>query len=640
VAATRRLAAVMFTDMVGYTASTQTDEKGTLELLHDQEELVRPLFAAYQGREIKSTGDGFLVEFDSALKAIQCAVDIQSRIHERNAQASATPFQIRIGIHLGDVEQRGTDILGDAVNIAARIQPIAEPGGVCVSGAIFEQVWNKIPAKLEKLPPRTLKGLQVPMDVYRVALPGMTPEPSPSSFGLVRLAVLPFTNISPDPNDEYFADGLTEEMITVLSQLPGLRVIARTSVNLYRSTPKSVAQIGAELGVDAILQGSVRKAGDQLRIAVQLIDVGTQEHTWASTYDRKLDKMFSVQSEIAKRVAKQLKVSMREAEGVRLGTRPPVQSDSYLAYLKGRSLLHRADRVSVEAAKGEFVRAISLDRRNAAAHSGLADVTRLLGGWYADSPRAKWDEDTRRLVTRAIELDPNLAEAHASRALILLDDYDYVAAEKELQLSLSLNPSNSWAHLCYAALLVDQARAEEALRQYELAEGSDPFSRLTLGSLAMFLVWLGRFDEALLKIQKLGELSSYGSQYHSILARYYLDRSDLEACREEIGRYLELEADERSKSLMKAHLHALSREKEQARTLLRQEEALPRDPTKEAAVAYVFAELGDLDECFRFLERSVANHDIGLQPWRLDPRLENVRRDPRFQPLLKRMNLA
>jgi adenylate cyclase len=352
VASQRRLVVIMFTDMVGFTARAQADEAAALGLRQEQEELIRPVLASHQGHEVKSTGDGLLVEFGSALKAIECAIGIQRRLHERNAKGGATRIDLRIGIHLGDVEQHGGDIFGDAVNIASRIEAIAEPGGICLSSAVYEQVRNKIPDTLVKLPPRSMKGVQRPMDLYRVVLPWTVREPLSASPGPARLAVLPFSNISPDPSDEYFADGLTEELITVLSQLKELRVIARTSVMPYKSTSKGIAQIGAELGVATVLEGSVRKAGDQLRITVQLIDVATQEHTWANTFDRKLDKIFAVQSEIAKLIAKQLKVNVRAAEQARLEARPPIRPDSYLAYLKGRSLMRSMSGASMKTAVG------------------------------------------------------------------------------------------------------------------------------------------------------------------------------------------------------------------------------------------------------------------------------------------------
>jgi adenylate cyclase len=650
VAATRRLAAIMFTDTVGYAASTQTDEARTLELLRQQEEIVRPLLTAHHGREIKSTGDGFLVEFDSALKATQCAVDIQRRLYERNAQEGLAPIQIRIGIHLGDVEQRGTDILGDAVNIAARVEPIAEAGGICLSGAVHEQVWNKIPDKLEKLPPTSLKGLRVPLDIYRVVLPWTVREPPSASSGPTRLAVLPFANISPDPKDEYFADGLTEELISVLSQLRELRVIARTSVSLYKSTPKSVSQIGTELGVSAVLEGSVRKAGDQLRIAVQLIDVATQVHTWANTYDRKLDNVFAVQTEIAKRVAKQLKVNVRATEEARLNARPTVRPASYLAYLKGRALLHDMAEIAersatTQAAKEQFELAISLDPKNAAAHSGLADVTHAYWWTFPGVARAELDATSRRLVAHAIELDPNLAEAHASLGIILWDDFEYAAAEKEFKLALSLNPSYSRAHYWYAGLLGCKARTDEALLEYTLAEVADPLWVDNLGGFAEVLGFLGRLDEALVKIRKIGELRPDSLEYHAALLFYHATRSDLRAAAEEADRYIKLDSEPeelRWKPVQRALYYALSGEKEKSLALLRQEETSPEFPDAGTWIMiWAYAELHDLDGCFRSLERAFQTHSgMGLLRLRLDPRLEHVRSDPRFQALLKKMNLA
>jgi len=636
----------MFTDTVGYTAATQTDEAHTLESLRQQEDLVRPLLAFHHGREIKSTGDGFLVEFDSALKATQCAVDIQRRIYERNAEGGLSPIRIRIGIHLGDVVQRGTDILGDAVNIAARIEPIAEPGGVCVSGAVREQVWNKISDKLEKLPPTVLKGLQAPVDIYRVILPWTVRETPSASSRPTGLAVLPFANISPDPKDEYFAEGLTEELITVLSHLRELRVIARTSVMQYKATSKAVSQIGAELGVSSILEGSVRKAGNRLRITTQLIDVGSQGHVWASTYDRELDDVFAVQADIAKQVAEALKIELRAAAGTRLESKPRVRLDSYLAYLKGRNLWHSHTPDSLEAAKEQFELAISLDERNAAAHSGLADAFFFQGRMRPDAFRDEWDEMGRRSVARAIELDPNLAEAHASHALVLWDAFDPTAAEKEFKLALSLNPSYSEGHHWYAELLEGEGRPDEALEEFALAEAADPLWPNNLSCWALLLVWLGKLDEALVKIRKYeslkyGELESFREGYHSLLASYYRARSDLEACIKELHRLEEVQSEPRWKHITRAVYCALSGEKEEARSILRLEETLPEFGLMTSAIAQVYAELGDLDECFRLLQRVVeSEHVFAFHIWRMDPRFEPVRHDPRFQVLLKKMNLA
>jgi adenylate cyclase len=642
VAETRRLAAIMFTDMVGYTAATQADEKATLALRQEQEELIRPVLAAHHGREVKSTGDGFLVEFESALKATECAISIQRRLHERNARSGVTPIGLRIGIHLGDVEQQGTDIFGDAVNIASRIEPIAEPGGICLSGAVYEQVRNKIPDKLEKLPPKELKGLQVSMDLFRVVLPWTVREIPSTRNGPARVAVLPFTNMSPDPADAYFADGLTEELITVLSQLRELRVIARTSVMQYKSSTKAVSQIGSELGVSSILEGSVRRAGNRLRITAQLIDVDSQEHVWAKSYDRELDDVFVVQAEIAKQVADALKIELGPTEAARLEAGSAVRPESYLAYLKGRALLHTPSRASTEAARKQFEVAISLDTRNAAAYSGLADATSMMGWWYpGEQPYEVWHEAARRFVTHALELDPNLAEAHASLAMVLWSGYgrDYPAIEREFGLALSLNPSYAIARRMYAGVLQDEGRIDEAMAQLSLAEVADPLFAQNLTALALALLWRGRFDEAWTKIQKVGQLDPLLPAYHGVLARYHLARGNVGEAIEEAKRTEQLlSAEPTLGKLYRAWYLALSGENEQSREILQAEESSPISVLTVGFTIGVYAELGDVDACYRWMEK--ARGVLSVQGLRVDPRLEPIRHDRRFAPFLKKIGLV
>jgi adenylate cyclase len=630
----------MFTDMVGSTAAAQTNEENALKLRDEQAALVRPLFAVHQGREIKSMGDGFLAEFDSALRAVQCALDIQQRLHERNSQPGVASIQLRIGVHLGDVEQKETDIFGDAVNIASRIEPMAPPGGVCISGEVYSQIRNKVPNKLEKLPPTPLKGLQVSIDVYRVVLPWTGGETAPGNSGPTGIAILPFSNISPDPKDEYFADGLTEELITVLSQLRDLRVISRTSVMQYRSTTKTASQIGVELGVVSILEGSVRKAGNRIRVTAQLIDAGSDRHLWAKTYDRELDDIFAVQTEIARQVAEALQVELRATEVARLGARGSVLPDSYLAYLKGRTRLYDRSEVSLTQAKEQFELALSLDPHNAAAYSGLADVIRMLGWRTHNVPRAAWEETTRRLVAKAIELDPNLAEAHTSLGLIMWEAYDYAGAEQQYQLSLALNPSYSPAHHWYATLLEDEGRLDEALREERLAEGADPLAARYVRVLASLLIDLKRFDEAFLKIQRLGVLEPDSYPYHDALQQFYRGRSEFAKCLAECRRCEELQDNPSWKRLWHVYTLATSEEKQAATVMLRSEEELPEFPGVAWIAAWAYATLGDLDSCFRCLEIAVESHNIALQPFRTRPDMENVRRDPRFQLVLKKMNLA
>jgi len=503
VVAPRRLAAIMFTDMVGYTAAAQADETAALNLLREQEELVRPIFASHEGREIKSTGDGFLVEFSSALRAVQCAVEILERLHGRNGRPGATAIRVRVGVHLGDVEERENDIFGDAVNIASRIEPLAPPEGICVSGPVFDQVRNKIAVPFESLGPQSLKNVRYPIDVYRVTLPWDVRPASPSTGppSRTRLAVLPLTNISPDPKDEYFADGLTEELISALSKIRDLRVIARTSVNQYKSGSKSISQIASELDVGSLLEGSVRKSGSRLRITLQLIDASTQEHIWADRFDRELDDVFAIQTEIAEKTAStlQLELLSRDRDSIR---KPPT-SDlvAYNLYLRG---LHAARLLSFDGYAQSmkfFEEALEKDPRFSLAYSSLANMYVLLAGeTIAPSeafPRAK------KLLETAIELDPDSSEAHTARGnLALQHDKDWDLSEREFRRALALNPSDANAHFWYAMLLTVLQRFPEAEAELRLTMGLDPLWRLPNSWLVAVYFYSGEYDAAIAEAEE------------------------------------------------------------------------------------------------------------------------------------------
>jgi len=629
----------MFTDMVGSTALAQVDEVEALRLRDEQDALLRRLFPAHHGRAIKSMGDGFLAEFDSALRAVECAIDIQRQLQARNSRHAGPPIHLRIGIHLGDVEARGKDIVGDAVNVASRVEPLAEPGGICITEPVFGLVRNKVPNRFERLAPQALKNVRFPIDIYRV-LPGGDGElAAAGDAGSTGLAVLPFVNISQDPNDAYFADGMTEELITVLSQLKGLRVIARTSVVPYRATSKGVSQIGRELRVTSVLEGSVRKSGSRLRVAAQLIDVRSEGHLWAQTYDRELDDVFSVQSEVARQVAEALRIELRPADAARLGSKPRVRSDSYIAFLRGRTLLHEQTLESLEAARQQFVTAISLDPTNAAAHSGLAVSTCQIGWWYPDVLPPDWLETSRGSAARAIELDPTLAEPHEAVALIRETEYDYLGAETEFRAALALNPSYSLARHNYASILQEEGRAEEALLELELAEASDPLWVRNLLSLARLLVWMGRTEEALIRIRKMQELTPEGADCYSALFTYHISQSHQDEALRALLRVEELTSEPRRKAVLHAGYLAVSGKTTEAIALLRHEETLPEIAVITWWIAMTYAELGLLDECFRLMDRAADAGYLALHECRLDPRLALVRNDPRFERFLKRLRL-
>ncbi|MCI4351058.1 MAG: adenylate/guanylate cyclase domain-containing protein [Thermoplasmata archaeon] len=306
----RRLAAVMFTDIVGFTAVTQRDEAAAVRLLEEHRSLLRPLFAAHGGRSVKTIGDGFLVEFPSALESVMCAQRIQSELRQRNSWVDAPErIVLRVGIHVGDIIDQGDDLVGDAINVASRIEPLAEPGGICITGQVLDQIGNKLAIEWEKLEAPRLKNVESSINVYRLEGPASattSPTPPPDRVSFVRMAVLPFTSMSTDPADEFFADGLTEDLITHLSRGTALRVVARTSVMPYKGLRKGIREIGRELEVGSILEGSVRHFAQTIRIAVRLIDAGTEEHLWEGRFDRELTDVLAVQDEIAQCVSKVL----------------------------------------------------------------------------------------------------------------------------------------------------------------------------------------------------------------------------------------------------------------------------------------------------------------------------------------------
>ncbi len=438
----RRLAAIMFTDMVGYTALGQRNESLSLALVEEQRKLVRPILARHNGREVKTIGDAFLVEFPNAVDAVRCAYDIQRAVREFNLTLEPDRrIQLRVGVHAGDVVELHGDISGDAVNVASRIEPLAEDGGVCVTRQVYDFVRNKVDIQLSSLGPKLLKNVAEPMEVYRMVMPWERDAPgAPSQLDRTRVAVLPFANMSPDPNDEYFADGMTEELIDRLAQVKGLEVIARTSVMNYKKKEKNASQIGSELRAGVLVEGSVRKAGNRIRVTAQLIKADTEGHLWSAHYDGSLDDIFAVQSEIAEKVAGELKIKLLEPEKETIGKKPTENMEAYSNFLRGRELYREGSEPSLRHALKLFERAVELDPSFARAHVAVAECHQQLGN-IGHEPRDVMLTAVKASLRRALELDPDLAEAHASFAFLHFNEDDLPGTEAEAKKALELNPS-------------------------------------------------------------------------------------------------------------------------------------------------------------------------------------------------------
>ena len=524
----RRLAALMFTDMVAYTALTQRNEELAMELLNEQRRLIRQFLAKHKGREVDTIGDAFLVEFTSALEAVRCAIGIQSALKEINAKRpDEKKIWIRVGIHLGDVIHTGTQVAGDAVNIASRIEPLAPPGGICVTAQVYASVVNKFEGTFESMGIPELKNISTPIEVYRISEYGQstnTTTPTRMSPPKDRIAVLPLVNIDSDQANEYFADGMTEELISSISRTKGLRVIARTSVMRYKGSGKSIAEIGRELNVGSVLDGSVRKAGNNIRISVQFIDTSSEEPQWSQDYDREIKDVLQIQSDIAHKVADALREHMlgdASQSEVRRATSKP---NAYINYLRGRQFWNKRTEDDLKRAIVFFEDALKIDQDYAMAYTGLADsyATRALLEFMA--PHEAYPK-ARQAVDKALSLDAELAEAHTSLGLIKFQyDWEWKEAEQEFRDAININPSYALAHHFFADLLKAMGRFEEALIEIEKAQELDPLS-LAINTGVGHVLYLSRqYDKAIEQYKRAVDLDPNFMMTHVWFGRPYLEK--------------------------------------------------------------------------------------------------------------------
>ena len=360
-ASTRRLAAILAADIVGYSRLMGLDEAGTVQAVREHQVAADPLIAQHDGRIFKTTGDGVLIEFASVVGAVECALALQQMAAERNAAvAGDRRMEWRIGVHLGDVLIEGDDILGDGVNIAARLEGIAEPNGICISEDAFRQVRGKVEVEFADLGEQSLKNIARPLRAYRVGLSATAPQPisAPATLPLPdkpSIAVLPFANMSSDPEQEFFADGIADDVITALSHYPSLFVIARNSSFTYKGRAVDVKQVGRELGVRYVLEGSLRKAGSRIRVTAQLVEAETGKHTWAGRYDRDLADIFAVQDEITEAVTTAVAPAIADAELRRALRKSPGSLDAWATTSEGCGILARPPRMTTNWPKRSFV---------------------------------------------------------------------------------------------------------------------------------------------------------------------------------------------------------------------------------------------------------------------------------------------
>src|SRR5438105_980553 len=562
----RKLAAIMFTDMVGYSALAQRDDKVALELLEEHRRLLREIFPQFHGTEIKTIGDAFLVEFGSALEAAQCAIEIQRALAKRNHDVTSNRrIELKIGIHIGDVVHRDGDVYGDGVNIASRIEQLAGAGGICVSMDVERQIRNALEARFEKFGSADLKNIKLPMDLFRIVLPwetGGKPRseiraPKKSQLALLAVAavvvlvgllfgwwfmqrsaghrqnassgspsgvpavpakapdqnsvaVLPFVNLSDDKGSEYFSDGVSEELLTVLQKIPGLHVAARTSAFSFKGKNATAQEIGQKLGVAHLVEGSVRKAGDAVRIAARLTRADTGEELWSENYTRDLKDVFAVQTELAQTIVEQLRGRFGGADaGAKEKIQAQVQAaekggtknvEAHELYLQGRFYENRHSDKSTREALAAYQHAVELDPGFARAWAGVARTHTWIAGFATEGGQKVFDAhlaSARDAVARALAIEPDLPDALYARAWIETNfDFNWSAATQTVSKAMALAPADPNVLIAAANLETALGNTDRAIEIYRKAVELDPVNAHSRSFLAFGLATTQRFAEA------------------------------------------------------------------------------------------------------------------------------------------------
>lgn len=534
----RRLAAILAADVVGYSRLMGHDEAGALQALKAlRAEVVDPNIAGHKGRIFKATGDGLLAEFPSVVGAVTCAVEIQQMIMRRNADLPEDrAMALRIGINLGDVIVEGEDLFGDGVNVAVRIEGIASPGGVAVSGTVRDHLGNRVDLLFEDVGEQAFKNIEVPVRVYKVrARSVVTPMvQAPALPDKPSIAVLPFQNMSVDPEQDHFGDGIAEDIITALSKLQGFLVIARNSSFAYKGKAPDLRQVARELGVRYILEGSVRKAGERLRVTGQLIDATTGNHIWAERYDRPATEIFALQDEITASVVAAIEPQIYAAEGRRLQSKAPESLDAWGCVVRAMPYIWTWVVQDEDTGINLLKRAIELDPKYARAQSLLAwaFATRVVSGKLEFEPGMS---DALALAQHAIDLDPDDPWAHFAAGYVYAFSRRLGPAVEELNEALQRNPNFAFVHIILGAAYGYAGLAEDGLRQLELARRLSPRDQTQAASLSVeglcHLV-AGRYSEAVTAERRAVQMRpNYGTAWRTLTAAAGL-AGDLEAARQ------------------------------------------------------------------------------------------------------------
>ena len=554
--ARRKLTAILSADVKGYSRLMGEDEVGTVQLLKEYREIMAQFIQQHRGRVVDSPGDNLLSEFASVVDATECAVKVQEKLNSLNSDLPENKrMEFRIGINLGDVIEDGARIYGDGINIAARVEGLADGGGICVSGSVFDQIEGKTPLNYEYLGEQTVKNIKKPVRVYRINAKSekiFVFEREPELPDKPSIAVLPFENMSGDPTKEYFSDGLTEEIITGLSKIPSLFVIARNSTFTYKGKPVKVQQVSRELGVKYVLEGSVRSAGERVRITAQLIDGMTGQHLWAERYDRQMKDIFAIQDDIAMKIMIAMQVKLTAGEDAFLGAKGTDNLEAYFLFLQAIAYFNEFSKDSNILSRKKLEQAIALEPDYATAHG-------MLAGTYIFALWVSWDKSPQQSMAKAVEhtqrclaLDDSNADAFSIAGALYLVQRQWDKAIAAGKRSVELSPNSADNHARFAMTLKSVGKVNEAIAMIEKAIRLNPMTpEWYLHELGTYYRLQGRYEEAIAILKKnLDHNPNYQTSRINLTATYSM-AGELDQARTEAKEVLRKIPDFSAEQFMK-----------------------------------------------------------------------------------------
>jgi TolB-like protein/cytochrome c-type biogenesis protein CcmH/NrfG len=620
----------------------EEDELGTVSTLEAYREMIAEVIRNYGGRVVDSPGDNLLAEFSSVVDAVECAIDIQKELKAKNEELPEDRrMEFRIGINLGDVIEEGERIYGDGVNIAARLEGLAQGGGICISGTAFDQVETKLGIGFEYLGEQVVKNIKKPVRVYRVEMEDGVSDaeksqelPSPEKPSIV---VLPFVNLSNDPEQEYFSDGITDELISSLAKLEGMKVISRTSAFCFKEKDVDLQTIGNKLNVNNVLEGSVRKAGNRLRITAQLIDVADDTNIWSETFDRELKDVFAIQEDISQAIVNKFKVKFQETDRRTLVKSSIENQQSHDSYLKGLFFWNKSE---PQKAIGYLEQSITLDPQNAHAYAALATVYTYISLYSPYPARASYDK-AKTAALKALEIDKTLAEANVAVGVVKMAyEYDWAGAEADLRRSIEINPGLWIAHYYYSFYQMATGHSDKALAALKNALNLDPLSTPINSFMGMLFIMNRQYDKAIERLQEALELTPNNPPTIANLGLAYAKKGEYEEAISTLQEGVKLFRENPFLTSALGYAYGVAGKKGEAQKIVNGFiEISKKRYFPPMLVSRVYAGMGEVDKAIEWLEKAYEERDPVFFLVKSAPSHDYMHSDPRFVALLRKMGL-